>query len=294
MKVSVWILTGWLLTAAHALAQELPREERVPGGVAIVTLAASSAPRPQASFLAERIMIVPHDGHWKAVVGLPLSTKPGTHRLQVREGELARELDINVQIKAYPAQHIRLTSRRMVDLSTEDLTRHQRDRVIINRAFSQWRDGLDPVLRLTKPAAGPLSSRFGLRRYFNDQPRAPHSGLDIAAPAGTPIHAPADGVVVATGDFFFNGKTVFLEHGQGLISMFNHLDRIDVREGQQLTRGDLIGTIGRTGRTTGPHLHWTVALNRTPVNPELFLAEQELPQKTPSMNVNPQMNADET
>ncbi len=275
MKVSVWMLTGWLLTAVPALAQELPREERVPGGVAIVTLAASTAPRPQANFLAERVMIVPHDGHWKAIVGLPLTTKPGTHRLQVREGEHTRDIDIGVQAKTYPVQHIRLTSRRMVDLSAEDLARHHRDRVVITRAFSQWRDGLDPVLRLAKPAPGPLSSRYGLRRYFNDQARAPHSGLDIAAPAGTPVSAPADGVVVATGDFFFNGKTVFLEHGQGLISMFNHLDRIDVRVGQQLARGDRIGTIGRTGRTTGPHLHWTVALNRTPVNPELFLDNPE-------------------
>ncbi len=275
MKVSVWILSGWLLTAVPALAQELPREERVPGGVAIVTLAVSTAPRPQASFLAERVMIVPHGGHWKAVVGLPLSTKPGTHRLLVREGEHTRDIDIRVQAKIYPVQHIRLTSRRMVDLSAEDLARHQRDRVVINHAFSRWRDGLDPVLRLARPAPGPLSSRYGLRRYFNDQPRAPHSGLDIAAPAGTPVSAPADGVVVATGDFFFNGKTVFLEHGQGLISMFNHLDRIEVREGQQLARGDRIGTIGRTGRTTGPHLHWTVALNRTPVDPELFLNDQE-------------------
>lgn len=273
VKVSVWILAGGLLTAVQALAQDLPREERVPGGVAIVTLAASSAPRPQASFLAERVMVVSHEGLWKAVVGLPLSTKPGTHRLQVREGGQARDIDLGVQAKTYPAQHIRLTSRRMVDLSPGDLARHQRDRVVINRAFSHWRDGLDPALRLAKPAPGPLSSRFGLRRYFNDQPRAPHSGLDIAAPAGTPISAPADGVVVATGDFFFNGKTVFLEHGQGLISMFNHLDRIDVREGQSLVRGDPIGTIGRTGRTTGPHLHWTVTLNRTPVNPELFLAD---------------------
>lgn len=273
MKASVWILAGGLLTAVHALAQELPREERVPGGVAIVTLAATGTPRPQASFLAERVMVVPHDGHWKAVVGLPLSAKPGVHRLRVRAGEHARDIDINVQAKAYPVQHIRLTSRRMIDLSPEDLARHQRDRVIIGRAFSHWRDGLDPDLHLAQPAAGRLSSRFGLRRYFNDQPRAPHSGLDIAAPAGTPISAPADGVVVATGDFFFNGKTVFLEHGQGLISMFNHLDRIDVRAGQLLARGDRVGTIGRTGRTTGPHLHWTVTLNRAPVNPELFLVE---------------------
>jgi murein DD-endopeptidase MepM/ murein hydrolase activator NlpD len=267
------VLAGWALAASAVQAGELPREERVPGGVAIVTLAASTAPRPQASFLGERVMVVASDGRWKAVVGVPLSASPGTHRLRVQEAETTREIEVAVQSKDYPAQHITITNKRMVDLLPEDLARHQRDRVVISRAFSHWRDGLDPVLRFDRPAPGPLSSRFGLRRYFNKQPRAPHSGLDIAAPAGTPVSAPADGVVVETGDFFFNGKTVFLEHGQGLISMFNHLDRVDVKPGQLLSRGDRVGTIGRTGRTTGPHLHWTVTLNRTPVNPELFLAE---------------------
>ncbi|MEK6550731.1 MAG: peptidoglycan DD-metalloendopeptidase family protein [Pseudomonadota bacterium] len=272
MKASVTALALWML-AATVWAQELPREERVPGGVAIVALGASTGSRPAASFLAERVMIVTHENQWKAVVGIPLSIRPGRHRLQVREGERARDIDIAVLPKDYPAQHIRLRERRMVDLSAEDLARHHRDRMVISRAFAQWREGVEPALRFDRPAPGPLSSRFGLRRFFNDQPRAPHSGLDIAAPAGTPISAPADGVVVETGDFFFNGKTVFIEHGQGMISMFNHLDRIEVQAGQKLARGERVGTVGRTGRITGPHLHWTVVLNRSPVNPELFLAD---------------------
>jgi murein DD-endopeptidase MepM/ murein hydrolase activator NlpD len=114
---------------------------------------------------------------------------------------------------------------------------------------------------------------FGLRRYFNDQPRQPHSGIDIAGPVGTPVTAPFAGIVANTGDYFFNGKTVFIDHGQGLISMFNHLSRITVKSGARVAAGEKIGEIGMTGRVTGPHLHWTVSLNNSRVDPMLFLAE---------------------
>jgi len=273
VKTSAALLLSWLLTATAA-AQELPREERVPGGIAVVTLSAATGIRPKVTYLGKRVAVVNHDGRWKAVVGLPLSVQPGIQQLRVSESEQTRRIEIHVDPKSYPAQHIRLRNRRMVDLSPADLARHHRDRAVIAQAFSRWREQEDPPLRFSLPVDGPLSSRFGLRRFFNGQPRAPHSGLDIAAPAGTPIHSPADGLVVETGHFFFNGKTVFLEHGQGLISMFNHLDRIDVRPGQTVRRGERIGTVGRTGRITGPHLHWTVILNRAPVNPELFLPGQ--------------------
>ncbi|UCH52509.1 MAG: M23 family metallopeptidase, partial [Pseudomonadota bacterium] len=154
--------------------------------------------------------------------------------------------------------------------------RIEQDRIVIGRAFASWEDRDVETLRFSPPANGRLSSAFGLRRVFNGQPRAPHSGLDIAAPQGTPVHAPADGVVIETGNYFFNGNTVFLDHGQGLISMFNHLHTIDVGPGTPVARGAQLGTIGVTGRVTGAHLHWTVSLNDTRVDPALFLAEAEL------------------
>jgi len=104
---------------------------------------------------------------------------------------------------------------------------------------------------------------------FNGQPRQPHTGLDLTIAQGTPILAPADGVVVDVGDYFFNGNTVFLSHGQGLITMYCHLNDFAVKVGQQVRRGDTLGTVGMTGRATGPHLHWGVWLNHTWVNPEL-------------------------
>ena len=123
------------------------------------------------------------------------------------------------------------------------------------------------------PVEGPISGPFGKRRFFNDQPRRPHSGTDIAAPAGTPIKVAASGRVSLVGDFFFNGRLVVVDHGEGLKTMYNHMDQIDVKKNQVVSRGESIGTVGSTGRSTGPHLHLGVVLNGVSVDPALFIPE---------------------
>ena len=116
-----------------------------------------------------------------------------------------------------------------------------------------------------------MSGPFGLRRFFNGESRSPHAGLDVAVPVGTPIKAVARGSVLAVDDYFFNGKTIFLDHGNGLITMYCHLDQIGAKVGDEVAKGQDIGTSGQTGRATGPHLHWSVVLNGNMVDPELFL-----------------------
>ena len=175
-----------------------------------------------------------------------------------------------MRVKNYPEQRLTIKDKRKVEPNPEDLARIERERETteaVKRNFSATAPRTDFAL----PASGPLSSRFGLRRIFNGLPRNPHAGLDVAVGTGAAIKAPADGVVANTGDYFFNGNTIFIDHGQGLISAYMHLSRIDVRHGQPVKKGEILGAVGATGRVTGPHLHWAVILNNTPVDPELFL-----------------------
>ncbi len=140
-------------------------------------------------------------------------------------------------------------------------------------AYKLFTKNEDPILTLAMPAEGPYSSAFGLKRFFNDQPRAPHSGLDIAAPDRSPIKAAAKGKVTAVGDYFFNGNTVIIDHGHGLSTMYCHMSKIDVKVGDQVDLGQQIGLVGATGRVTGPHLHWGVSLNNQRVDPLLFVQQ---------------------
>ena len=123
-----------------------------------------------------------------------------------------------------------------------------------------------------QPLEGIVTSLFGHRRFFNGKPRRPHSGLDIAADEGTPIYAAGDAEVTLADELYFNGKTVFLDHGQGLITMYCHLSEYLVEEGDNVAKGQSIGLVGATGRATGPHLHWTVSLNGTRVDPQIFMS----------------------
>ena len=263
------------LLAAPLLLSAAPREARVPGGVAYVTLPSVDAiPAPQARFAGAPVLVTRQAQGWQAVVGLPLDLPAGEHMLDVATPAGTRAIPFRVQDKRYPEQRITLKNKGMVTLAPDDAARAAREIEEIRALKTHWQAAPagEPDLDFVRPADGRLSGRFGLRRVFNGEPRAPHVGLDIAVARGTPVRSAGAGTVLATGDYFFNGKTVFVDHGHGLLTMYCHLERIDVRAGDRLARAQPLGRSGASGRASGPHLHWSVILNGTMVDPELFLA----------------------
>lgn len=266
-------LVAVLALVPQALAIELPEPAPVPGGVALVDLPGSDAP-PRVTFDGKPVMVLANGSAYTAVVGLPLATKPGTHALKLQDASgKTTKRSFAVAEKTYQSQHITIKNKRMVDPEKRDLERIGREKQQIRTALATWNERSPETLRFALPVQGPVSSPFGLRRFFNEQPRKPHTGLDLAADEGTPIRAPAAGRIADTGDFFFNGNTVFIDHGQGLVTMYCHMSRIDVEPGQEVRGGEVIGAVGKTGRVTGAHLHWGVSLNDARVDPVLFLRE---------------------
>lgn len=239
----------------------------VPGGVAVID-AGTGASAPKVRYQDKPALVIKEDSQrWLAIVGIPLSVKPGEQQVSI-DGRMQA---FRVTGRDYRAQHITLKNKRQVNPNPADLARIERELNEQTQAYRQFSATQPSNLLFDKPVDGPLSSPFGLRRFFNGEERNPHSGLDFAVPTGTPVKAPAAGRVILTGDYFFNGKTVFVDHGQGLISMFCHLSAIGVKVGDQLARGAVLGKVGATGRATGPHLHWNVSLNDARVDPAIFI-----------------------
>lgn len=261
------------------LAQALPQELRVPGGIALVALPVTLT-EPVSVTLAGKQVMVTSDGNDKnkgkriAVVGIPLTAEAGTLTLLVERGATRLTVPFEIIPKDYPEQRITLPTQTHVNPSPENLARYAREaqeQQAVYRGFTRSNTSNNNWPHFVTPTAGTYSSPFGLKRFFNEEARAPHAGLDIAAPEGQAVMAPADGVIAQTGDYFFNGRTVMIDHGNGLVSMLCHLSQIDVQQGQAVTQGTVIGRVGKTGRATGPHLHWTVSLNDARVDPLLLL-----------------------
>jgi len=263
-----------LLVIPFALpAASLPEPLNVPGGIALEPVEARDGAPPEVSFADGRVAVVEDGEDLIAVVGVPLDTQPGEQWLDMRwpDGVHARQ-SFTVGPKDYDTQYLTITDERKVEPLAEDLARIYKEQAITEEALSTWTPQ-PPYFAFSRPVEGPISSVYGLRRFYNNQPRSPHSGLDIAAAKGTPIRAPAAATVMHTGEFFFSGNVVYLSHGQSLTTMYAHMTEIKVEKGQHVHKGEVIGTIGQTGRVTGPHLHWGVYLNGTPVDPTLFLSE---------------------
>ena len=251
------------------------RENRVPGGIAIIPISkAHTMETPYVTYKHRRTVVIDGSFIWYAIVGIPLTASPGEHSILIeRSNNKPRTITFTVKPKEYEAQHITLKDKRKVNPYKKDLVRIKKEKKQISDAFLLWTATVPETTLFTLPVSGRLSSPFGLRRFFNKQARKPHSGVDIAAPKGTELKAPASGTIITTGEFFFNGKSVFIDHGMGLITMYCHMDNITVKHGQKIKQGESFGTIGMTGRATGPHVHWSVSLNNTRVDPNLFFAQ---------------------
>lgn len=263
-------LTVFLLLALTGPALAAPEHSPWPGGIAIVDIGSAEQPPPAASFGNKPLLVMKQDNRWHAVVGIPLDTSTGG--LSIRVG--TTDIGIDVNERAYREQRITVKNQSHVTPAPQQLERIGRERTIIDAALRNHRPVETSSIDLAIPVDGPRSSSFGSRRFFNEQPRAPHKGMDIAAAQGEPIVAPRGGVIAATGDYFFNGNTVILDHGQGFVTMYCHLSEISVEEGLTVSVGDTLGAVGATGRVTGPHLHFGTYLNGTAVDPALLLPPQ--------------------
>jgi len=253
-------------------AGSLPKQAPVPGGIVTLPLAVETKTTPQVYYNTRRVLTTQEEGKWVAVVGIPLTEKAGDYTISVKtENEPEEKIAFTLQDKAYKTQYLTIKNKRKVTPNDEDLKRIIKEKENIEAAFRHWSDSALDSFTFIAPVKGRKSSSFGLRRFFNKKPRRPHSGMDIAAVKGTAVKAPAAGTIILVGDFFFNGNSIFIDHGQGLITMYGHLSRIDVKNGQSVKQGETIGAVGATGRVTGPHLHWTVSLNDARVDPALFL-----------------------
>ena len=183
---------------------------------------------------------------------------------------------ININQKDFGESRITIENNSMVNLSKEDSDRTYKESKIIQKALNNYSKFLVPDLNFMNPVEGIISSRYGKKRYINDEPRSPHLSLDIAAAEGTKIVSPSKGKVILVGDFFYAGNYIIIDHGFGLISSYSHLSSVLVDKNELIKKGQEIGEVGSTGRVTGPHLHWTVYLNKVKINPESLINENFL------------------
>ena len=269
IKINVYTL--FICIIAFGTAHAFPQQNLVPGGVAVIKLDDGAS---AFSYNKRRVLTVQQGDSSYAIIGIPLSATPGIHKITSKKNQ--QTFTFSVVDKEYPAQYITLKktpkNKRMINPNKMDMDRINRERTKLSTALATWTNA-PPQVDFTLPAHGRLSSPFGLKRFFNKQPRNPHSGLDIAAPKGAPVTAPAQATVIDVGNYFFNGNTVLLDHGQGLISGYFHLNKTLVNVGDNVHQGQHIADIGETGRVTGPHLHWNVYLNRTKVDPSYFISD---------------------
>ncbi len=259
-----------LLILSSSVSHALPEQALVPGGIALLKLA-NYEQDTKVYFKNKRIAVFPYKNTWVAMAGIGLSSQPGDYEFSIRRADgLNLNTKVTVKYKKYDEQHLTIKNKRKVNPYKNDYKRIAAESKRKKKAKRLYSESL-PNVDFIWPVTGRISSIFGLRRFFNEQERRPHSGLDIAAKEGTPIKATADGTVIDSGNFFFSGNMIYLDHGQGIVSLYAHMSEIKVKPGDVVKQGEIIGKVGQTGRVTGPHLHFAIIANQTLIDPVFML-----------------------
>jgi murein DD-endopeptidase MepM/ murein hydrolase activator NlpD len=274
------ILSTLLCALAYTLSvQATPKHDPVPGGIALIPIPANQQSL-RAFYKTTPVAIFSANKKHYAMVGIALSSRTGKQHIDVLWNDGRKQThDFFIKPKTYQEQYLTIKNKRKVNPYKKDMPRIIKEKARKNKARTHWTDQL-VNLDFIIPVEGRISSVFGLKRFFNNQPRRPHSGLDIAAPEGTAIKAIEAGTIIESGDFFFSGNMVYIDHGQGIISLYAHMHNIYVKTGDSVSKGQVIGTVGETGRVTGPHLHLAIIANQNLIDPALLLPDINIAQNT--------------
>jgi len=260
-------------------AQALPKHNPVPGGIALIAVPAQS-PQLKVFYKKKRVAIIPDNKQYYAMVGLSLKSKAGRQNIQLVWNDGRKQTkSFSIKPKVYKEQHLTIKNKRKVNPYKKDMDRIIKEKSKKNKARTHWSEK-NVAYDFIVPVNGRISSIFGLKRFFNKQARRPHSGLDIATAEGTPIKAIEAGTVIESGNFFFSGNMIYIDHGQGIISLYAHMNSIDIKTGDKVSKGQIIGSVGETGRVTGPHLHLAIIANQTLIDPILVLPELNIAKNT--------------
>lgn len=269
------VCAGWVpLVVAQDVgpAAPVPQEERVVFPASVPQGALVFGKVPPGSQVRYRERLLRATGYGTVALGVGRDeTGPLKVDVTLPSGRM-EPVSIAVTPRDWPVEHINGVPPKTVNPPPKIAARIQREQALVTAARERDDERTDFALPFQWPVQGRISGRFGNARVYNGQPGAGHSGMDIAAPDGTPVRAPAGGVVTfASPDLYLTGGTVLLDHGHGVSSNFLHLSRIDVRVGDRIEPGQVIGAVGATGRATGPHLHWGMNWFDTRIDPLLVL-----------------------
>lgn len=264
-KKIIFIITIFIVSGS------LYAESNVPGGLVFIQTKIKSQQPPEIYYKNKRVAVLSGEQGWIAAVGIPLDVNPGIDFVEIKDQPSNSKHKFFIAEKEYLVEYLKIKDHKKVEPPAEVLTQISEQHQATIDTYNNYRYIPLDSLSLAMPVQGRRSSPFGMKRIFNNIPKSPHSGLDIAAPKGTKVHAAKNGIVTKSAHYYYSGNIIFIDHGQGFITSYCHLDEILVKEGQEVKTGDVIGKVGASGRVTGPHLHWSVSLNGQRVNPEYFI-----------------------